>query len=56
MKAMGKTCDCIRKKIARLGLEVVDEEKKNASTTTSLIMPAELLSVEEVLKDLVAVI
>src|ERR1035441_5775724 len=27
-KAMGKTRDCIRKKIAHLGLEVVDEEKK----------------------------
>ncbi len=52
-KAIGKTCDCIRKKIARLGLEVVDEEKKNASTTTSLVMPAELPSVEEALKDLV---
>ena len=49
-KAIGKTCDCIRKKIARLGLEVVDEEKKNASTTTSLVMPAELPSVEEALK------
>ena len=52
-KAMEKTRDCIRKKIARLGLEVVDEEKKNASTTTSLVMPKELPSVEAALKDLV---
>jgi transposase len=52
-KAMGKTRDFIRKKIARLGLEVVDEEKKNASTTTSLVMPKELPIVEEALKDLV---
>ena len=51
-KAMGKTRDCIRKKIARLRL-VVDEEKKNASTTTSLVMPKELPSVEEAFKDLV---
>ena len=38
-----------------LGLEVVDEEKKNASTTTSLVMPAELPSVEEALKLFVAI-
>jgi hypothetical protein len=52
-KAIGKTRDCIRKKIAHLGLEVVDEEKKNLSTTTSLVMPKELPIVEEALKDLV---
>ena len=33
----------------RLGLEVVDEEKKNISTTTSLELPQELPSVEETL-------
>ena len=27
-KAMGKTRDCIRKKITRLGLEVVEQRKK----------------------------
>ena len=32
----------------RLGLEVVDEEKKNLSTTTSLELPAELRSVEDI--------
>ena len=44
------------KKIERLGLEVVDEEKKNLSTTTSLEMPAELPSIEETLMKLSAVL
>ena len=49
------TKDAIYKKIERLGLEVVDEEKKNLSTTTSkLELPAELPSVEEALKMLSA--
>ena len=48
------TKDAIYKKIERLGLEVVDEEKKNISTTTSLEMPAELPSVEETLLKLSA--
>ena len=49
------TKDAIYKKIERLGLEVVDEEKKNLSTTTSkLELPAELPSVEETLKMLSA--
>jgi len=48
-KAMGKTRDCIRKKIARLGLEVVVHAEKSGRTTTS----NELLSVEEALKNLV---
>ena len=43
------TKDAIYKKIERLGLEVVDEEKKNISTTTSLELPQELPSVEETL-------
>ena len=47
------TKDAIYKKIERLGLEVVDEEKKTASTTTSKIeLPEELPSVEETLKTL----
>ena len=50
------TKDAIYKKIERLGLEVVDEEKKNTSTTTSLELelPAELPSVEETLVKLSA--
>jgi hypothetical protein len=43
------TKDAIYKKIERLGLEVVDEEKHNLSTTTSLELPEELPSVEETL-------
>jgi hypothetical protein len=50
------TKDAIYKKIERLGLEVVDEEKKNLSTTTSLELPAELPSVEETLLKLSAVL
>ena len=55
-KAMGKTRDCIRKKIARLGLEVVEQRKKiRCSTTTcEFVLPNELPSVEEALKKLVA--
>jgi hypothetical protein len=50
------TKDAIYKKMERLGLEVVDEEKKNNSTTTSLELelPAELPSVEETLLKLSA--
>ena len=50
------TKDAIYKKIERLDLEVVDEEKKNISTTTSLELPAELPSVEETLLKLSAVL
>jgi hypothetical protein len=50
------TKDAIYKKMERLGLEVVDEEKKNISTTTSLELPAELPSVEETLLKLSAVL
>jgi len=49
------TKDAIYKKIERLGL-VVDEEKKNLSTTTSLKLLAELPSVEETLMKLSAVL
>jgi biotin operon repressor len=51
-KAMGKTRDCIRKKIAHLGLEVVVPAYRK-KTTTTIKLPAELPSVEEALKDLV---
>jgi hypothetical protein len=50
------TKDAIYKKIERLGLEVVDEEKKNLSTTTSLKLLAELPSVEETLMKLSVVL
>ncbi|HEX7482222.1 MAG TPA: hypothetical protein VF350_01980 [Candidatus Bathyarchaeia archaeon] len=45
------TKDAIYKKIERLGLEVVDEEKKNLSATTSLEMLVELPSGEETLQE-----
>lgn len=38
----------------RLGLKVVTLEKSTGTTTSELIMPEELPSVEEALKDLVA--
>ncbi len=46
---MGKSPEAVRKKIDRLGLEVVDH-KKNSRTTTSLKIPKELPTVEETLK------
>jgi len=51
-KTLGKTRECIRMKIARLGLEVVVGSKTEATTTTKLSTPAELPSVEEALKKL----
>lgn len=56
-KILGKTRDCIRMKIARLGLEVVVQPEKNQRTTTTiakLALPGELPSIEEELKVLVA--
>ena len=50
-KALGKTRDCIRMKIARLGLEVV-VQGKTKRTTTNLQIPTELPSIEEALKTL----
>ncbi|MCW3984519.1 MAG: hypothetical protein NWE96_11100, partial [Candidatus Bathyarchaeota archaeon] len=51
---LGKTRDCIRIKIARLGLDVVVRAKSERTTTTSLQLPSELPSVEEALKTLSA--
>ena len=55
-KAMGKTRDCIRKKIIRLDLKVVVHNEKSERTTTStcLVLPGELPSIEEELKVLAA--
>ena len=57
-RIMGKSRECVSMKIARLGLEVVTEQKNSAVTTTShlttLKLPAELPSVEEQLKVLAA--
>ncbi len=57
-RIMGKSRECVSMKIARLGLEVVTDEKNPSVTTTSrlttLQLPAELPSVEEQLKVLAA--
>ena len=57
-KILGKTRDCVHMKIARLGVEVVVEEKNVQSTTTTtaaeLVLPEELPSFEEALKILAA--
>ncbi len=57
-RIMGKSRECVSMKIARLGLEVVTDEKSSGVTTTSrlttLQLPSELPSVEEQLKVLAA--
>jgi len=53
-KTLGKTRECIRMKIARLGLEVVVASEHQPITTTQLVLPTELPSVEETLKKLAA--
>ncbi len=57
-RIMGKSRECVSMKIARLGLEVVTEQKNSGVTTTSrlttLKLPVELPSVEEQLKVLAA--
>ncbi len=57
-RIMGKSRECVSMKIARLGLEVVTEQKNPSVTTTShlatLQLPSELPSVEEQLKVLAA--
>ena len=51
---MKQTPDAIKQKLRRLGLKVVTLEKSGGTTTSELIMPEELISVEEALKDFVA--
>ncbi|MEM3697877.1 MAG: GcrA family cell cycle regulator [Candidatus Bathyarchaeia archaeon] len=53
---MGKTKDAVLKKIERIGLKVVQPQSIGSTTTSELIMPQELPSVEEALKLLVAAI
>ena len=59
-RALGKSRDCVRIKIARLGLDVVVRPEKNSPSTTTTLqelkLPAELPSVEEQLKVLAAVL
>ena len=53
-KKLGKPKEAVRQKIRRLGLEVVVQKKIVCSTTSNLVMPQELPSVEETLKKLSA--
>ena len=55
-KALGKTRDSVRMKLARLEVEVVQGEKNMRSTSTSAswVLPKELPSIEEELKVLAA--
>ena len=41
---------CVRQKIRRLGLEVVEQSRSVCSTTSKLSLPKELPSIEEALK------
>jgi hypothetical protein len=47
---MGKSEQAVAKKLERLGLKVVHLEKSCQTTTSELILPKELLTVEEALK------
>ncbi len=53
-KTLGKTRDCVRMKVARLGLDVVVQSDSERTTTSSLKLPSELPSIEEELKKLSA--
>jgi hypothetical protein len=53
-KKLGKPEEAVRQKIRRLGLEVVVRKKIACSTTSNLVIPQELPSVEETLKKLCA--
>jgi len=57
-KKLGKPEEAVRVKIRRLGLEVVDQRKKisRSTTSTDLVLPEELFSVEEILKELHAAV
>jgi hypothetical protein len=51
-KRLGKPGKAVRQKIGRLGLEVVDQDCSVWSTTSKLILPKELPSIEEALSAL----
>ena len=51
---MKKSPDAIKKKLTRLGLKVVPLRKSLETTSEELIVPEDLISIEEALKDLVA--
>jgi biotin operon repressor len=47
---LGKSREAVLQKIYRLGLKVVDTHEKGSSTTSEIILPRELPTVEEALK------
>ena len=47
--AMGKSEQAILKKLQRMGLKVVQQQKSSGTTTSELILPEDLPSVEEAL-------
>jgi hypothetical protein len=49
---LGKPGKAVRQKIRRLGLEVVDQDRSVCTTTSKLILPKELPSIEEALSAL----
>jgi len=51
---MNLTEDAVKQKLRRMGLKVVTLQKSVGTTTSELIIPEELPSVEEALKELVA--
>ena len=53
-KALGKSVDSVRKKIARLELVVVVQPKSKRTTTSNLVLPEDLPTVKEQLKVLSA--
>ncbi|MCW4018009.1 MAG: hypothetical protein NWF00_04935 [Candidatus Bathyarchaeota archaeon] len=55
-KVLRKSEEAVRQKIGRLGLEVVEQKKIVCSTTSKEFMPAELPSVEEMLRKMVAAV
>ncbi len=53
---MGKSRDAVKQKLRRLGLKVVTLQESGGSTTSELILPKELPSVEEALLILAAAV
>ena len=53
-KKLGVSEESARAKIRRLGLEEVEQRKNACSSSSELIMPEELISIEDALKKLVA--
>jgi hypothetical protein len=58
-ETLGRSLEAVRVKIRRLGLVVVDRKKKNSCSTTTtakVVLPNELFSVEEVIKEIHAAV